>query len=113
MSSYRLTESLHLKVQNKLSHGHLEGILICLIEIPSKKVGKYQHRETLPADATVSMKVPTKSREIPNAAEGPAPYPASMKAPPDRKGNFTPLGHPSGKRLPSMKVSVRKQRNVA
>ena len=29
-------------VQNKLSCGHLEGILICLIESPSKKVGKSQ-----------------------------------------------------------------------
>lgn len=32
-----LNESLHLKVQNKRSHSHLEGILICLIESPSKK----------------------------------------------------------------------------
>ena len=31
-----LNKSLHLKVQNKLSHGHLEGTLICLTESPSK-----------------------------------------------------------------------------
>ena len=36
----RLNESLHLKVQNKRSHGHLEGIVICLIESPYKIVGK-------------------------------------------------------------------------
>lgn len=37
----RLNESLHLKVQNKLSRGHLERMLICLIESPSKKKGKF------------------------------------------------------------------------
>ena len=35
-----LNESLHLKVQNKRSRSHLEGILICLIESPSQKEGK-------------------------------------------------------------------------
>ena len=37
-----LNESLHLKVRNKRSHGHLEGILICLIESPYKTVGKFE-----------------------------------------------------------------------
>ncbi len=37
-----LNESLHLKVQNKRSRGHLEGILICLIESPYKTVGKFE-----------------------------------------------------------------------
>ena len=36
-----LNESLHLKVQNKRSRSHLEGILICLIESPYKTVGKF------------------------------------------------------------------------
>ena len=35
-----LNKSLHLKIQNKRPHGHLEGILICLIESPYKIVGK-------------------------------------------------------------------------
>ena len=34
-----LKESLHLKVQNKRSRGHLEGMLICLIEAPPKRKG--------------------------------------------------------------------------
>ena len=37
-----LNKSLHLKVQNKRSRGHLEGILICLIESPYKTVGKFE-----------------------------------------------------------------------
>ena len=60
----RLNESLHLKVLNKQSCGHLEGILICLIESPYKTVGKFLHRRnTLMILLHASIKVPPHRRE--------------------------------------------------
>ena len=60
----RLNEILHLKVLNKQSCGHLEGILICLIESPYKTVGKFLHRRnTLMILLHASIKVPPHRRE--------------------------------------------------
>lgn len=59
--TYRgLNESLHLKVQNKRSYSHLEGILICLIESPYEKEGKSGNRAGGSRDERASMKAPPK-----------------------------------------------------
>ena len=51
-----LKESLYLKVQNKRSRGHLEEILICLIESPYEKIGKFVLGFTNGRDLIASMK---------------------------------------------------------
>lgn len=56
-----LNESLRLKVQDKRSHSHLGGILICFIESPYKQEGKCNIEGLNQATLFVtSMKVPTK-----------------------------------------------------
>ena len=60
--SRRLNESLHLKIQNKRSHGHLGGILICLIESPYEKIGKFVLGFTNGRDLIASMKAPPKRK---------------------------------------------------
>ena len=104
----RLNESLHLKVQNKRSHGHLEGILICLIESPYKTVGKSRQGSgcglmLASLDESPHPKVEKSLAGDDLGKSGPA----SMKAPPKRMGNHPLIRENRRHVAASMKVPTK------
>lgn len=84
-----LNESLHLKLQNKRSRGHLEGILICLIESPYKKEGKCGQASKLKSFPRCLNESPLhEGREIlANVTAHAQPVHSSMKVPTKKQGN--------------------------
>ena len=108
-----LNESLHLKLQNKRSHGHLEGILICLIESLYKTVGKFELSLWLWSLRRGLIKGPShKVREIQMLRPARSTSRQRLNESPSKKGREMFISHSLGapKRQASMKVSARKRR---